>query len=289
MKVLFCSGSSTSSSAEAGSPRKSMPSLSISSSMKRGLLEPAFFMFWMTRPGSAPTYVRRWPRISASSRMPPSDRRTNLRPMARAIDLPSELLLGGLERLGRHPRLLDAPAQLLDLGRLAVTLAEFLLDRLHLLAEVELLLVLVELGLDLRLDLVPQLEQLDLAVQDGGELLEPRPHVERGEQVLLLLERDVQVGGDQVGHLARVLDVHHHHLQLVGQVGDHGDELGELVHHVGLDGIQVLGGLEAVLQVADAGAEVRLALRVGGDLDAAEALHQDAHALVGVLEQLEDA
>ena len=36
-------------------------------------------MSWMIWPGNAPMYVRRWPRISASSRTPPSDRRTNLR------------------------------------------------------------------------------------------------------------------------------------------------------------------------------------------------------------------
>jgi hypothetical protein len=30
-------------------------------------------------------YVRRWPRISASSRTPPSESRTNLRPVARAM------------------------------------------------------------------------------------------------------------------------------------------------------------------------------------------------------------
>src|SRR6185369_15658511 len=45
-----------------------------------------------SRPGSAPTYVRRWPRISASSRTPPSDTRTNFRPSARATDSPSEVL-----------------------------------------------------------------------------------------------------------------------------------------------------------------------------------------------------
>ncbi len=44
------------------------------------------------RPGRAPTYVRRWPRISASSRMPPSATRTNLRPRVRATDSPSEVL-----------------------------------------------------------------------------------------------------------------------------------------------------------------------------------------------------
>ena len=46
-------------------------------------------MIW---PGSAPMYVRRWPRISASSRMPPSDTRTNLRPSDCAIDFASDVL-----------------------------------------------------------------------------------------------------------------------------------------------------------------------------------------------------
>ena len=37
-------------------------------------------------------YVRRWPRISASSRMPPSDMRTNSRFSARATDSPIDVL-----------------------------------------------------------------------------------------------------------------------------------------------------------------------------------------------------
>ena len=37
-------------------------------------------------------YVRRWPRISASSRTPPTEMRANLRPSDRAIDWPSEVL-----------------------------------------------------------------------------------------------------------------------------------------------------------------------------------------------------
>ena len=44
------------------------------------------------RPGSAPTYVLRCPRISASSRTPPRATRTNFRPSARATDSPSEVL-----------------------------------------------------------------------------------------------------------------------------------------------------------------------------------------------------
>src|ERR1035437_8687706 len=37
----------------------------------------------MICPGRAPMYVRRWPRISASSCIPPNEMRTNLRPSAR--------------------------------------------------------------------------------------------------------------------------------------------------------------------------------------------------------------
>src|ERR1700724_1714085 len=46
----------------------------------------------MIRPGSAPIYVRRWPRISASSRMPPRLILTNLRSRARAMLRPSDVL-----------------------------------------------------------------------------------------------------------------------------------------------------------------------------------------------------
>ena len=46
---------------------------------------PACFIPAIIRPGIAPTYVRRWPRISASSRTPPRLICTNLRPTARAM------------------------------------------------------------------------------------------------------------------------------------------------------------------------------------------------------------
>ena len=46
----------------------------------------------MIEPGIEPMYVRRWPRISDSSRTPPTDSRTNLRPSAFAIEWPSDVL-----------------------------------------------------------------------------------------------------------------------------------------------------------------------------------------------------
>ena len=46
----------------------------------------------MIVPGIAPMYVRRCPRISDSSRTPPTEMRENLRPSARAIEWPSDVL-----------------------------------------------------------------------------------------------------------------------------------------------------------------------------------------------------
>ncbi len=107
---------------------------------------------WMILPGSAPMYVRRWPRISASSRTPPSDRRTNLRPVARAMLLarlvlptpggPTKHRIGPLSLLRQrlHREVLEDA--LLDLLQAVVVLVEDLLG----LVDVEALLGLVVPG-----------------------------------------------------------------------------------------------------------------------------------------------
>jgi len=92
-KAWFCSGSSTSSSAELGSPLSELrPSLSISSSMITQLFVRHFLSACRMSPGIAPTYVRRWPRTSASVCTPPSETRWKSRPSAVAMLLPSEVL-----------------------------------------------------------------------------------------------------------------------------------------------------------------------------------------------------
>ena len=118
-------------------------------------------------------------------------------------------------------------AQLVQLGLLRVALAELVLDRLQLLAEVELALALLELGLHLRLDLRPELEHLELAVQDQRDLAQPRLDVRLLEQRLLLLGLQAEGRGDQVAERARVVDVRGGELELLGQVGDEPDDARE--------------------------------------------------------------
>ena len=75
--------------------------------------------------------------------------------------------------------------ELLDFLGLVVALAELLLDRLHLLAQEVLALVLADLRLHLRLNLRAELEDLELLDQDPVQVVHPRADVERLEHFLL--------------------------------------------------------------------------------------------------------
>ena len=134
--------------------------------------------------------------------------------------------------LGQREALEPLP-QLGDLRLLRVALAELLLDRLQLLAQEVLPLALLHLGLHLRLDLRAELEHLQLAREDGRDVAQALPDVDRLEQLLALLGRDrPQRRGDEMRERARVVDVRRRQLQLLGQVRRQRDDLREQVLHV---------------------------------------------------------
>ena len=85
---------------------------------------------------------------------------------ARALE-PAELALDLGARLLGELELGELLAELGQLSRLLVVVAELLLDRLDLLAEVHLALALAQLLLHLRLDLVLRLEHADLRAGRG--------------------------------------------------------------------------------------------------------------------------
>ena len=123
-------------------------------------------------------------------------------------------LLGKLE-------LLQPLAQLVDLGLLRVALAELLLDRLQLLAQEVLALALLHLGLDLRLDLRAELDHLELAAEDPGDLAQPLLDVRRSRAAPAsrsVFRRIVEA--TRCAERARVVDVRGRELQLLGEVGD---------------------------------------------------------------------
>ena len=157
-------------------------------------------------------------------------------------------------RLGR----LDPLAQLVDLGLLLVGLAELLLDRLELLAQVVLALALVDLRLDLGLDLGAELDHLELAGEDLREPAQPPADVDLLEQLLLLGGRDPQRPGDQVGERRGVVDVGDRELELLRQIGDLLDDLGEGALDVAGQRLELGGGLDDVRERLDARHQVGL-------------------------------
>ena len=128
----------------------------------------------------------------------------------------------------RHARGFDLLAQFLDF-LLLVGLAQFLLDGLHLLAQVVLALALRDLVLDVGLNLGAELQHFHFPRQLPVQALQAHFQIEALQQFLLFRAgKRGQVGGDEIGQAAGVVDVHDHGLQIVGE---RGRELHHLLEH----------------------------------------------------------
>ena len=175
-----------------------------------------------------------------------------------------------------------------DFGLLLVFLPELVLDRFQLLAQEELALALVDLRLHLGLDLGPQLDHLELAGEDPGEVAQPLGDVDLLQQLLLLLDADPQGAGDQVAERRRVVDVGDRHLQLLRQVGDLLDDLREGALDVAGQRLQLGAGLDHVGQLGDPRHQVGLLADVGVEPDPLGPLDEDAQRAVGDLDHAGD-
>jgi hypothetical protein len=169
--------------------------------------------------------------------------------LARALE-PPELALGLLAHLVGHAGLVDLRAVLVD--ERGVVLAELLADRLHLLAQEVVALLLLGARLDVVADLAAHLQlHQPLALHAQG-LLEALGDVERAEQLHLLLEGEVRGVAAGVGQRAGLGDGAHER----GHAAVVAAELEELLDH------------GAVLALELAGAPVdRRRVGVLGDVD----------------------
>ena len=132
-----------------------------------------------------------------------ADHRRLARALARALEAP-ELALGLLASLVGHAGFLDLRPVLLDDG--SVVLAQLLADRVHLLAqEVLALLVLGALG-DVVVDALADLKLGQPVALDLDGQAQALGDVDRLEDAQLLLRGDVRRVADRVGQRARVVD-----------------------------------------------------------------------------------
>ena len=201
-----------------------------------------------------------------------------------------ELAVRGLAHLlGQLAERSEALAQLGDLCLLRVVLAELLLDRLQLLAEEVLALALLHLRLDLRLDLRPELEHLELATQDRRDRAQPLLDVHLLEDLLALLGPDrAERRGDEVAERARVVDVRRSELQLFGQVRREADDPPEQALHVARQRLELGCLLEHVGERAELAEQIGVDVETVLELHALDALDEDAQRPVGDLDHLVD-
>jgi hypothetical protein len=195
---------------------------------------------------------------------------------------PRQLTRGLGVRLDVHARGLDAPAELLDLGHALVGLSELGLDRAQLLAQERLALRARHLLARLRHDLRLHRRHRELAAQQRVDAVQPAHRVGLLEQLLRLLDAQPQVGGDQVGEPARIIDAR-------GDVEDLGRQLLErqqlldLLAHAAHQGLGLDRPLARLLgpDLLDLDLDVGLQTQEVDQLDLGEPLHQDLQPPVG--------
>ena len=168
-------------------------------------------------------------------------------------------------------------------------MTQLLADRLELLVEIELLLVLVDLTPDLALDLSFEFQDLELVRERLAELPEPLREVVLLQHGLLHRDFQNQVRGDRVGEEHRISDVvgGREHLVRHAPVQVHVVvEGGEHVPHHRLE-LRVLAHL--VVDDGDGGRHVVRAAEELLGAGAADPLDQHAHRAVREAEELQDA
>ena len=163
-----------------------------------------------------------------------------------------------------------------DVGLGALIQAELLLDRLHLLLEIKIALRFVDGGADLVLDFFLEFEDFDAGGELFADALEALGDVGFLQEGLLFLEIAGEVGGEEIGEHAGLIDVVEDADGFVGDVGR------ELDHALGglADGLEeeIEFGRERGIYVGkdfDLGAEIRIGADDFKDAVAHEAVGQD--------------
>ena len=190
---------------------------------------------------------------------------------------PPQFLAGLLLDLLGHLGLGDGLAELGDFRVLAVGFAELALDRRHLLAQQHLALALVERRLGLPADFRREAQHLEPAGQQPRDPLDARRDVDRLQHLLLLVRRDVGVGGDEIreragrGHGLDGSD------QLLRRLGQQLERLDRLALQVQKPGLELRGADLRLLDAVDARDQERIAAQ---EIHDAKALLALAHEVM---------
>ena len=214
-----------------------------------------------------------------------ADHRALARLLAHALEA-GQLALGLLAHVVRHAGFLDLRAVLVD--DRGVVLAELLADRLHLLAQEVLALLLLGAGLDVVADAPAHLQLGQPLALHRERLLEPLGHVERLQQLDLLLVAEVGRVAGGVRQRARLAD----RAQEGGDAAVVAAQLEDLLDHGAVLALEVAGRAVDGLVVGVRGdLDAQVAARVGlsrADRGAVQAVQRDGATAAGQAHPLDD-
>ncbi len=201
---------------------------------------------------------------------------------------PVELALRRLLHVLGHVRVVDLLAQLVRFGLLRIGFAELFLDRPHLLAKVELALVLLHLALDVGLDLVAQLDDFELLGDHAREHAQPLRGVALFEDRLTVRRLEPHRRGDEVREQVGIGDVVDLHLHLARRLRQIAEQLLEQRAQVAVHRDDLLGLARHVGQLGEGRRHVRLVRDELVDAEHRAAGDDAAQRAVGNLQHLLD-
>ena len=187
-------------------------------------------------------------------------------------------------------RQLGAVNLLLELGDVVtiVAVAQFLLDRLHLLVEIILALRLLHLTLDARADLFLNLQDGDLTFHQGEYALETLGDRHDLQDLLLVGNLDRQVRGNRVGELGIIVDLadgaQNFGRDLLVQL----DVVFKLRHRRTGQRLDLVLGTEFFRDDVGRSFEIIRVFDIGRNADTRIALDEDFDRAIRQLQQLED-
>ena len=200
-----------------------------------------------------------------------------------------DLRHGLLARFLGQLRLLDALFELGGFVLAVLALAEFLLNRLHLLVQIVLALRLLHLPLDAVADALLHLEHVDFRLHVGVDFFQPLGDRFGLKQRLLVRDLELQVRGNRIGELARVLDLVERHQDLGRNFLVELDVLLELAHHRARERFGFARLDDALVHRFRGGLEIVFVVGETGDAGALNAFHQHLHGAIGKLQKLQNS
>ncbi len=201
-----------------------------------------------------------------------------------------ELGLGFREHFLRHAGVVDLLGQRVDLVAALVHVAQFFLDRLHLLVEVILALALLHLRLDAPANALLDLLQVEFTFHQTHQHFRARAHRERVQHLLLVGQAHGKMRCDRIGEARKIVDAGKSGQHFRRQLAALAHQLLEQVHQHARGGFQFDGRtIEHRLQRHHVRAQHAIGFEATVQLAARLAFHQHLDRAVRQLHQLQHA